>query len=186
MIHYLKGRVNKKNDKSVIIEVAGVGYKVFCPPFVLKQLLPGREAKIFTFLHLKEKSMELYGFCSLAELDIFVLLNGVSGVGPRTAMMLASFGSLEKLKEAIEKNDLSSEIKGIGKKKMQKILLELTGKIKELKKTSKESETDDALNALVSLGFPAKLAKTTLKNLPKNIQGTEQRVKAALNVLGRA
>src|SRR3989344_4146278 len=154
MIHYLKGKTEFKGEKFLVVEATGVGYKIFCSPNTLKNIPEGEEAKIFTHLHLKEDAAELYGFLTLEELGLFETLNEISGIGPKTAMMLASLGSLEKLKEIMEKGKLPAEIKGIGQKRMQKILLELTGKIKELGPASGFSETDEALDALVSLGFP--------------------------------
>ena len=153
MINYLKGKIEFKGEKFLAIETAGIGYKVFCAPGALKKIIEGEEIKLFTHLHLKEDAVELYGFLSREELGLFEILNEISGIGPKTAMMLASLGSLEKLKEIMEKGKLPPEIKGIGQKRMQKILLELTGKIHELNNHGSQ-ETSEAVDALIALGFP--------------------------------
>lgn len=183
MIHYLKGKVESKGEKFAVIEVAGVGYKVFCSPSTLKKLAEGKEIKLLTFLVLKEDIVELYGFLKAEELRLFKTLNDISGIGPKTAMLLASLGSLEKLKEIIEKGQLPREIKGIGRKKAQKILLELTGKVKEIEKPQ-ITKPDGALDALISLGFPKQRAKEVLSKIPEEA-GEEEKIKKALKILGR-
>lgn len=186
MIDYLKGKITYKDDKALAVENQGLGYKVFCAPNTLKKAIISQEAQIFTHLHLKENAVELYGFLSRQELELFETLNNISGIGPKTAMMLASLGSLEKLKEMMEKGQLPGEIKGIGQKRMQKILLELTGKIKELPNLSRSFDGDEALGALVSLGFPQAKAKEALASVPMEIQDIDQRVKEAIKILGRS
>ncbi|MBI2042157.1 MAG: Holliday junction branch migration protein RuvA [Candidatus Nealsonbacteria bacterium] len=179
MIYYLKGRLGLKDDKVAVVEVGGVGYKVFCSPVTLSKISGGQEISVFTYLHLRENAAELYGFLTQNELGLFEVLNDISGVGPKTAMMLASLGSLTKLKEVIEKGELPHEIKGIGQKRAQKILLELTGKIKEI------DATDDALDALITLGFPRPRAKNALSQVPGDVGNMEDRIKKALEYLGK-
>ncbi len=185
MIHYLSGKIRLKDDKMVVLEVGGVGYKIFCSPGTLGKITEGQDIKLFTYLHLKEDAAELYGFLTQKDLELFEVLNEISGVGPKTAMMLSSLGSLAKLKEVIEKGELPKEIKGIGRKKSQKILLELTGKINEIKVANKTAEPDDALAGLVSLGFPRQKAKEVLSQIPSDIQDTNSRIKKALEILGK-
>lgn len=185
MIHSLSGKIAYKDNKSLILENQGVGYKIFCSPSTLKNVSEGQEVKIFTHLHLREDAAELYGFLSAEELNLFDVLNEISGIGPKTAMMLASLGSLENLKEMMEKGHLPPEIKGIGQKRMQKILLELTGKIRELKPAFESPETDEALDALISLGFPKQKAKDALSKITEEIP-KEERIKGALAILGRS
>ena len=183
MINYLRGKIVYKNDKSLILENQGIGFKIFVSPNTLKNI-PEAEAKLFTYLYLREEAAELYGFLTPKELELFELLNDISGIGPKTAMMLASFGSLEKLKETMENGELPSEIKGIGKKRAQKILLELTGKIKEIKKPLDTDRIDGTLDILISLGFSRQRAKEVLSGIPPDLD-QEERVKKALKALGR-
>jgi len=184
MIHYLKGKIEFKGEKFLVIEVAGVGYKVFCSPNTLKKISMSKEIKLFTFLYLREETAELYGFLTQDELELFKTLNEISGIGPKTALELSSFGSLENLKKEMEKEEFHQKIKGIGKKKMQKILLELTGKIKEISKKGEEIR-DEALDVLVSLGFPGQKAKEVLSRVSREVEDTEGRVKEALKILGK-
>jgi holliday junction DNA helicase RuvA len=184
MINYLKGEIAYKDNKSLIIENQGIGFKVFCAPETLKKVAVDQEVQIFTHLHLKEDAAELYGFLSHEELGLFETLNGISGIGPKTAMMLASLGPLEKLKETMEKGKLPPEIKGIGQKKMQKILLELTGKIKQYAVSATDSAPDDALDALVSLGFSKQRAVEALSQVSPEIKNDQERTRAAIKILG--
>jgi len=165
--------------------VSGVGYKIFCSPGTLRGIPNNQETEIFTHLHLKEDAIELYGFLNQEELELFEVLNSISGIGPKTAMMLASLGSLEKLKEIMESGKLPPEIKGIGQKRMQKILLELTGKIKELKKPGAFGPEDDATEALASLGFSKQKAGEVLAKISGSLP-KEERIKIAIKALGRS
>lgn len=183
MIHSLTGKITYKDYKSLVLENQGIGYKVFCSLAVLEKISAGQDIKIFTYFHLKEDAAELYGFLTAEELGLFETLNNISGIGPKTAMMLASLGSLEKLKEIMEGGKLPQEIKGVGQKKMQKIILELTGKIKELKAPGKNDFSDGALDGLISLGFQKQKAKEALATIPKEIQNPEARLKEALKIL---
>ena len=133
---------------------------------------------------MKEDAAELYGFLGRGELGLFETLNEISGIGPKTAMMLSSLGSLEKLKEIMENGKLPPEIKGIGQKKMQKILLELTGKIKELKTPKNNEAADETLDALISLGFSSQRAQEALSKITEELS-REERIKKALRILGR-
>ena len=186
MIYYISGKIQSKNEKFLVVEASNLGYKVFCSPDTLKKVSENNEIQLFTHLYLKEEKVELYGFLTQKELELFETLNEISGIGPKTAMLLSSVGSLEKLKEMMEKDKLPQEIKGIGKKKMQKILLELTGKIKEINSPQNASLADEALDALISLGFPRQKAKDALSQIPPEIKGTEVRTKEALKLLGKS
>lgn len=185
MIYSLAGEITYKDNKSLVLENQGVGYRVFCSPNTLRGVYSGVEANIFTHLHLKEDVIELYGFLKREELELFETLNEISGIGPKTAMMLASLGSLEKLKEIMESGKLPSEIKGIGQKRMQKILLELTGKVKELKISEGVQVNEQALSALVSLGFSKQAAKEALTKISINVKDNDKMVQEALKIIGR-
>lgn len=184
MINYLKGKVLYKDDKVLTLENQGIGFKIFCSEKTLGAVKEGEGVEMHTFLHVKEDKMDLYGFLDKKELNLFEVLKGVSGIGPKISLYLSSFGSLENLKSEIEKGDLHSRVKGIGQKKMQKILLELTGKIKEMSK--KENDLcDEAVEALFSLGFSKKDARELLKKIPKEIEKTEDKIKEALKLVGK-
>ncbi len=188
MISYLKGEIKFKQDNFVIIEVANIGYKVFCPANVLDKISENIEAKILTHLYLKEGIMDLYGFLSNKERELFKILIKISGIGPKAALSIASIGSEDRLRKAIENNDYKffEGVKGLGKKRVQKIILELTGKFKEIYKTKQvDIQKDDALQALISLGFSLQNSKNALSQIDKEIKDDKERIKQAIKILGR-
>jgi len=174
MISYIKGTIRHIDDKLITIEKSGIGFDVFLNERDTKNLIKGKEIEVFTELLLKDKEAELYGFLSVEKLKLFKTLKSISGVGPKSALDLSFVNSLEELRDLIEKG----EIKGIGEKKLQKILLEITGKVKSIKKKT----DDDALGGLISLGFKKNQAAEALKKIG-NIEDTEQRIKEALKLL---
>ncbi|NKQ39167.1 MAG: Holliday junction branch migration protein RuvA [Methanosarcinales archaeon] len=186
MISFIQGKVCDKTEKTVIIETGGIGYQVFCSPQTLEQLFKGREQKLFTHFCLSREKAELYGFLNIETLELFETLEGFSGVGPRTALILSCFGSLEKLKKTIEAKDnkFFTDIKGIGRKKLQKIVLELTGKIEELNKQSREKNIDPVLATLISLGFSQQESQLAFSQIPTECVKTEEKIKKALEILG--
>ncbi len=188
MIAYLEGKVILKKEKFIILNVNGVGYKVFLSQKNLAEMNEKEEKiKLFCFLNIRETLQDLYGFFTFEELDFFNALNDIPSIGPKAALEVASLGPLEKIREAIEKGDEKTleGISIIGKKKAQMIILELSRKIKKVlpKKTVKEPE-DEALEALVNLGFPQQKAKSALSKIVKEKNPTE-RIKEALKILGR-
>jgi len=188
MIAYLEGKIILKKERFIILNVNGVGYKVFLSQKTLTKIPREEESlKLFCFLNIRETLQDLYGFLSFEELEFFNILNGIHSIGPKAALEVASLGPLEKLREAAEKGDekILEGISMIGKKKAQMIILELSRKIKKVlpKKVAENSE-DEALEALISLGFPKQNAKSALLKISKNIDSKE-RVKEALKILGR-
>ena len=200
MISYLQGKIILKKEKFVIIEVAGIGYKVFLSRQTLSRLgrgssIPsesglrlseiGSLIKVFTFQNVKEEALDLYGFLTYEELEFFETLNDIRGIGPKAALEISVVGPLEKIKDKILKQDenVFAGIPGIGSKRAMTIILELTGKIKQL--GQKSSSADEAENALVQLGFSKQQAKQALENIPSNIKNTEERIKLSLKYLGK-
>jgi Holliday junction DNA helicase RuvA len=186
MFNYISGIVTDKDSKMVVLEVQGIGFEIFCSQKAIEGSAIGQKAKIYTFLSVSERALELYGFLTAEELESFKVLNDISGIGPKTALGLAAIGPMETIKETLEQGKIPPEVKGIGPKRLQKILLELTGKIQEISKqrsAGKASVQDDALDALVALGFPRSSAKEILTSLPAEIKETEARIKEALKFL---
>lgn len=185
MISHILGTVIYKDEKKIILDRGGIGFEVFLAPSNLKELKVGEEKNIYTFLFLGEKLIELYGFLSINESELFKTLKSVSGVGPKTAMNLAVIGSLEKLKEVLESGKMPADVKGVGTKKLQKILLEITGKIEEVKKVSKGVENrDEVFDALFSLGFSKRDIVSVLSQVPNDLS-QEERIRKALKLLGK-
>jgi Holliday junction DNA helicase RuvA len=186
MIAYLKGRILLKDDNYIILETNGVGYKVFVPQALYMQLKEGQEqVEMFCALQVrKEETMELYGVPSFEALKLFEVFRDVSGIGPKAAMLLTSLGKLEDIKKAIDqRNTAFFRIKGIGEKKIQKIILELTGKLGSFE-GSKRSSGDEVVDSLVSLGFSRGDAKDAISRLPAEITVPEEKIKEALKLLG--
>lgn len=188
MISFLSGKIKFKTDKYIILDVNGVGYKVFISKKNLDKILESGSLEIFCFLNVRENALELYGFLTKEELKFFEILDSIRGVGPKAALEISSLGPLEKLKKSIEAGDekIFEQISGIGRKKAQAIVLELSGKIKELSPAPKNKEQiSEAEQALINLGFSRQQAKEALSQVPKEIKEDEKRIKEALKVLGR-
>lgn len=180
MITYLKGKVIYKGTQSIILLVNDIGYEIYLSSLNLGKVKKGTEEEFYTELVLKEKEVELYGFLDFNELALFKLLKTISGIGPKIALVLGEAGTLQELKFRLENEKLP---KGIGIKKAKKILLELTGKIKELDK--KQEKDDEAVLALRALGFSSSEIKNALLNVDEKVKDVEERIRLALQYLGR-
>ena len=188
MISYLSGKIILKKEKYIIVEVAGIGYQVFLSgQSMLKLSEIGTDIKLWCFQNVKEDALDLYGFLTYDELDFFEVLMEIRGVGPKSALDIASLGSLEKIKDKILAGDVKifQGIPGIGTKKAMTIILELTGKIKMISASKNKGAKDPAEDALTQLGFSSQQAKEALKNIPSNIKDMEERIKLVLKSLGK-
>lgn len=196
MISYLDGKIILKRDKFIILDVAGVGYKVFLNRQTLSRLPEGNRGsstksglslsdsvKLFIYHDIKEDKSDLYGFLSYQELEFFEVLNDIHGIGPKAALEISVLGPLDKIKDRILAQDekLFSGIPGIGGKRASSIILELTGKIKMM---PKNQPTDEAESALVQLGFSKQKAKEALGSVSPALK-SEERIKLALKNLRR-
>jgi Holliday junction DNA helicase RuvA len=198
MIATLTGLVAGVSGESCIIEVSGVGYSVFMPLPALETLSHAVEpVKVYTHFHLREDGASLYGFLTLADKHIFEKVIGVSGIGPKTA--LAILGSLpgDRFREAIQNEDhrILTAVPGIGLKTAQRLVLELKGKLGGSMDGGSNSKITaavysagaDAVDALVSLGYPQREAVNAVEALlieNKNLTSPEL-VRLALKNLGR-
>lgn len=189
MISYLKGNILVKDSDYIILQTNGVGYKVYVPEPLFTQAKEGQEDfELFCSLQIrKDETLELYGVPSFEALKLFEAFRDVSGIGPRAAMVLASLGKPEDIKKAIDQRNTAyfRGIKGIGEKKIQKLILDLTGKLGSFENGRKRSSGDDVLDSLVNLGFSRAEAKQALSQLPADITDPEQKIKAALQLLAR-
>ena len=188
MISYLQGKVIFKGEKFVILDVNGVGYKVFLSRRTLNKLPEiGRYFKCFCYLNVRETALDLYGFLTEEELELFEILESIPGVGPKAALEISSLGPLEKLKKAIAAGDekIFEEISGIGRKKARAIILELSGRLKEIEKQEKPKKNQVPEQALINLGFSRQQTREALSQIPEDIQADEQKIKEALKILGK-
>ena len=190
MIACLEGKIELKKDKYLVLNVAGVGYKVFCSQTTLDKLpQPGQKVKLFTHLISKEGILDLYGFFDFSQLELFELLISVSGIGPKGALGILSVAPVNVLRKAILSQDqkILTKVSGIGRKTAERIILELKRKIEptKIKSGSAKIEKDEAAEALISLGYSSVEARKALEKVPEEVKSTAERVKSALKSLGR-
>ncbi len=187
MIGSIKGKITFKTEKFVIVEAGGVGYKVSVSPDTLSKL--GNEVTLWIHTHVREDSLDLYGFLEHSELEFFEMLIGVSGIGPKGALAILGITSVDTLKRAIQTGDTMylTKLSGIGKKTAEKIVIELRDKMGseiEQSGTSLQGELD-SLEALKSLGYSQNEAREALKKVPPDL-GTNAKIKEALKILGKS
>ncbi len=189
MIALLQGKIELKTDKFVILNVKGVGYKVFCSAAVLKRISDKEEeTKLFIHLYPRENILDLYGFLSFGELEFFEMLISISGIGPKAGLAVLSIASLKDLKASIASGQVSllTKVSGIGKKTAERVILELSSKIMVPgTEVSKLMADDETIDALVSLGYTNHQARESLKQVSGKIKGTTNRIKEALKILGK-
>ena len=190
MISRLTGSIIHLDAKHAILDVNGVGYKVFTTADIISRL--GKDkVTLWTYLAVRENALDLYGFMKLEELNFFELLITISGIGPKTAMGILNVASIEALETAVQNEDASHLIKvsGIGKKVAEKIVMELKDKVEKISHTPESKSAlkndSDALEALKSLGYSQGEARDALKGLPKTIVKTNEKIREALKVLGK-
>ena len=177
MIYYLKGKIAIKGEDFLVIDVGGVGYKVFSVPKEKDSV--GREITMFCFMQNTDRDVRLYGFKEKENLDFFEKLINMSGIGPKTALRIASIAPMGELKRGIEKGDkeIMRKIFSIGEKKGQQVVFELSRKI------VKEPGKDEAFEALRGLGFCDSDIKKVLEEVPAE-KTKEEKVTEALKILG--
>jgi holliday junction DNA helicase RuvA len=191
MIALLSGRVITIGDGSVVIDVGGVGYQVNVPAPVLRALVPGQEhVTLHTHLVVREDALSLYGFLHPGELAMFRLLIGVNRVGPALALNILSVLSVEELAAAVLREDetVLTRCPGIGPKNAKRLILELKDRMKSVGAFSAAATggsrpaEDDAVRALVALGFDPRDARTAVGSAATGSgeQGTEALIRAAL------
>lgn len=185
MIGHIKGIIIHQDLKSVILDVSGVGYKIYTNTGALDSH-KGSTVEFWTYLAVRENALDLYGFQSKEELDFFELLISVSGIGPKSALGILSIATLQNLRHAISTGDTShlTKVSGIGKKNAEKIVVELKDKLEGIMFEMDYSSTGDvdALEALKSLGYGEREARDALKKV-SDVKDTGEKVKKALKLL---
>ena len=201
MIGFIRGIVEEVEDGSLIIERGGIGFQVFVPGGVLgEQYRVGDEVKVYTYLHVKEDLMQLYGFLTKDDLNVFKLLINVNGIGPKAAVGVLSGITADELRFAVLSDDTAtlSKAPGIGKKTAQKMILELKDKFsledafeQKLSNVQERNlgETDqnvakEAVQALVALGYSNTEALQAVRKVEmREDMDTESILKAALKYI---
>lgn len=188
MIATLRGRVTEKTT-SIVIECAGVGYGVTVSLSDLEVISTDGETKLYIYEHIKEDAHDLYGFLHETSKQLFIQLLSVKNVGPKAAMAILDIGASEAVRNAIAGGDVKylQLAKGVGKRAAEQIVVELRDKVgatvsdvaENLIHRSGISPNDEALQALVSLGYTETDAHNALSSIDKKIS-TEERIKKAL------
>ena len=200
MITFLQGLLSESLPTQIVVDVGGVGYQVFIPLSSYDRLpAVGSPVKVLTHLQVREDAHILYGFMSLPERDLFrLLVNNVSGIGPKIALSVLSGMSVNNFKNAVVTNDISalSKIRGVGKKTAERMVLELRDKLgvaatweaasSEHAPGPEETAISDAVLALISLGYKQVDAHKAVKQIYKTggeIPKAEDLVRQALKIL---
>lgn len=190
MIAHLSGVITEKLSTSIIIDVHGVGYEVTISIPDAESTNLHDQVKFYTYHAIRDTSEELYGFSSLAAKRLFEMLITVNGIGPKAAMSILSLGNPEEVRNAIANTDAAfiSKASGVGKKSAERIIVDLRDKVglpshygaTETKFTiSAEPAHDEALDALIALGFPLKEATAALASVDATLS-VEDRIREAL------
>lgn len=194
MYAYIDGKLTFKNPTYVVLEAGGIGYHINISLNTYSALTDAERCKLYTWLHVKEDAHTLYGFADEGERRLFLHLISVSGIGPNTGRMILSSITPIEIQTAIVKADLPliQRIKGLGAKTAQRLVLELQDKLKKeggdslISVPSHNTVKDEALSALVMLGFTKQTAEKTIDQILKQTGGTltvEQLIKQALKNL---
>ena len=197
MYAYINGKIADKASNYVVIDNNGIGYKIFMSTTAIEKLPEvGENQKIYTYYHVREDNISLYGFLNNEELRMFELLLSVSGIGAKSAVQILAAISPSSFALAVISNDVSKIVKipGIGKKTAERIILELKDKLKteqavtknaEIKEAIYDDEKDiEALTALQVLGYTKKEIEKALEKIELQNLSVEEIIRKALNILG--
>ena len=189
MIAHVFGKVVEKFNGSLVIDVHGVGYEVSVATNDFDAVILDQEVKFYTYHHVREQSEELFGFSSLAAKKLFEMLITVQGVGPKAALSILSLGDAEQVRNAIANADSSfvQKATGVGKKTAERVVVDLSDKVglpthygrAEAPLQTELNTSDEALEALMALGYTLADATKALENVDVNLP-TSQRVTEAL------
>ena len=189
MIAHVFGKVAEKFNGSLVIDVHGVGYEVSVATNDFDAVILDQEVKFYTYHHVREQSEELFGFSSLAAKKLFEMLITVQGVGPKAALAILSLGDAEQVRNAIANADSGfvQKATGVGKKTAERVVVDLSDKVglpthygrTEAPVQTELNTSDEALEALMALGYTLADATKALENVDVNLP-TSQRVTEAL------
>lgn len=187
MIASIRGTVQRVLKSSLIIEVQGIGYRVYTTEAAALSYSPGTPIELSTYLAVRENALDLFGFENPVELSFFELLLEVPGIGPRSALNILSLADVGTLRQAIATKNATylTRVSGIGKKSAEKIVITLQDKISKETDIGNLDTEADALEALRALGYSPKEARDALQEVPRDITDVGERVRAALQLLGK-
>jgi len=188
MIAHINGVVAEKFANSAIVDVNGVGYEVYLTQIDFDEIALEEKRKFYTYHAVRENSEELYGFSSLVAKKMFEMLISVQGIGPKAAMAILSLAPAEEVRNAIANADAAfvAKASGVGKKSAERVIVDLRDKVGLPSRygatevvAKVEEEPDEAVDALIALGFPLKDAVTLLENVDRELP-LEERIRQAL------
>ncbi len=189
MIAHVFGKVAEKFNGSLVVDVHGVGYEVSVATNDFDAVILDQEVKFYTYHHVREQAEELFGFSSLAAKKLFEMLITVQGVGPKAALAILSLGDAEQVRNAIANADSGfvQKATGVGKKTAERVVVDLSDKVglpthygrTEAPLQTELNTSDEALEALMALGYTLADATKALENVDVNLP-TSQRVTEAL------
>ena len=198
MYAYIKGTLEDKTKDSIVVDVNGIGYRIFLSEQSMSKLGElGETIKVYTHYHVREDNISLYGFLSYEELKMFELLIQVSGIGAKTAIVMLSNITPSQFAVAIITDDLKTltKIPGVGSKSAQRMILELKDKLKAEDAIAKDTEVkvkvtnnenaEEAIQALQILGYNKGVINKALEKLDIDGLSTEDIIKLALKQLSR-
>ena len=198
MYAYIKGTLEEKTKDSIVVDVNGIGYRIFLSEQSMSKLGElGETIKVYTHYHVREDNISLYGFLSNEELKMFELLIQVSGIGAKTAIVMLSNITPSQFAVAIITDDLKTltKIPGVGSKSAQRMILELKDKLKAEDAIAKDTEVkvkvtnnenaEEAIQALQILGYNKGVINKVLEKLDIDGLSTEDIIKLALKQLSR-
>nr|WP_312577885.1 Holliday junction branch migration protein RuvA [Sedimentibacter sp.] len=201
MISFIKGEIVKKGLDYAIIENNGIGYFVNTSFSTLNMIKEGEKALMYTYMHIREDILALYGFLKQEEIDMFKKLISVSGVGPKAGLSILSTYDTNTIKAIILKEDSArmSKVSGIGKKTASKIILELKDKVGTVESLDKgdyildeyvstiqgNEDSSDVIDALIALGFSQFEAKKSLDGVDVNGKSENEIIKEVLKNINR-
>jgi len=187
MIATLRGEVSQIEENALIVEMGGVGLRVFVPATLRSSLNTGETAFLYTHLIVREDALTLYGFESQADRELFNILLGVGGVGPKVALSVLSTMTLDAVQRAVfaDEPEVLSRVPGVGKKTAQKMALHLKDKLKPMDALAKVAAMSDkdseVLAALTALGYSVVEAQAAIQSIPKDASDdVEDRLRLAL------
>lgn len=191
MIAHVSGTVAEKFNTSLIVDVHGVGYEVAVAAGDYDRALLDEQLKLYTYHHIREQAQELFGFSSLAAKKLFELLITVQGVGPKAALAILSLGESEDVRNAIASSDAAYIMKasGVGKRTAERVVVDLSDKVGLAIRTNVTNRgesnqlhhTDEALEALMALGYSLADATRALEGVAMDISTSERVTRALKN-----
>jgi len=191
MIGMLKGKIEFFDRSYIILDVSGVGYRVLVPNEISSKAKIGDPIKLFTYTYVREDALELFGFGELEDLKLFEQLISVSGIGPKTALSIFSFGNRESITDAVIKGnvDFFTGVPRLGRKNAQKVIIELKSKIGSLEELDLSGEgllvNNEILMALKGFGFTGKEAQDAIRAVGSQGKTTEEKIRLTLKYLGK-